>query len=91
MSTGVSAWCSSYWDNNTEGGIDNPNMPGPICKIGKPSIELKAPHPAPDPDKLLVLYFFGLYVDQSLVNVGLRRRHSGRTGCMRIGSAGYWK
>ncbi len=55
----------------------NPTMPAsgavyagglPDCQTGTPSSELKAPHA--DPDKLLVPYIIGQYVDQSLVDAG---------------------
>jgi hypothetical protein len=88
MSTGVFAWCSSYWDNNTDGGIVNPNMPEPNCQTGKPSNELKASHP--NPDKLLVPYIFGLYVDQSLVDAGAEpcKLKSGSDGDWGFGTCG---
>lgn len=68
-SNGTFGWCSSYWDNNTDTGIPNPNMPEPTCQTGKSSNELKAPHP--DPSKLISPYIIGQLVTQALINQGV--------------------
>ncbi len=69
MSTGTFAWCSSFWDNNTDTGIPNPLMPESNCQTGKSINELKSPHP--DPSKLISPYTFGQLVTQSLINQGV--------------------
>jgi hypothetical protein len=88
MSTGTFSWCGSFWDNNTDTGVPNPNMPEPTCQTGKSSNELKAPHPAPN--KLLTPYIYGLFVDQALVDAGMPacKLKSGSDGDWGFGTCG---
>lgn len=90
-STGKFSWCgASYWDNEKDSGIPNPNMSDKSCQFGKSSNELKAPYSNSDPmanplDRLLEPYIYGLLVTRS------NYRSFGKKYCnIRSGSDGDW-
>jgi hypothetical protein len=65
-SDGTFSWCSSFWDNNTDTGVPNPNMPETNCQTGASSSVLKSPHPSPN--KLISPYTFGMLVTQQMID-----------------------